>query len=78
ISWFACRFALGESDLERADKTKLESAFESFDIPVSIGAGTDVDDSQHEREGETFRWLALACGAFLLLELFTAWWFGRR
>ena len=32
---------------------------------------------EHLRE-QGWRWLALAAGVFLLVELFAAWWFGRK
>lgn len=78
VSWYACRFAARESDLERVSEAELAEELAEFGVPVSVGSGVDVDETRREREGETWRWLALACGAFLLLELFTAWWFGRR
>ena len=42
------------------------------------GGNVDVDAFRRDQEGEGWRWLALAAGVFLLLELFAAWWFGRK
>ena len=53
-------------------------ALEPFDLQFTIGSEVEVDAFRREQEGEVWRYLAFAAGLFLLLELFVAWWFGRK
>jgi len=76
--WVAFRRPASESDLRALGEERLRELFEPFDVAVSIGSEVEIDEFRREQEGEVWRWLAFACGLFLVLELFAAWWFGRR
>jgi hypothetical protein len=78
--WYSVRRVDSESDLTKRDISKLRETFERDfpGIPIAVGGNVDVDAFRRDQEGEIWRWLALAAGLFLLLELFAAWWFGRK
>ncbi|GEM_PF-1804022 len=77
-SWYAVRREAGESDLAECGEESLRAALADTGIRFVIGGNVDVDAFRRDQEGEVWRWLALAAGVFLLLELFAAWWFGRK
>ncbi|HBO52901.1 MAG TPA: hypothetical protein DD471_13025 [Planctomycetes bacterium] len=77
-SWYSVRRAAGESDLAECGEESLRAALAGTGIRFVIGGNVDVDAFRRDQEGEVWRWLALAAGVFLLLELFAAWWFGRK
>jgi hypothetical protein len=77
-SWYAVRREAGESDLAECGEESLRAALAGTGIRFVIGGNVDVDAFRRDQEGEVWRWLALAAGVFLLLELFAAWWFGRK
>ena len=78
--WYAVRRVDSESDLTKRDIGKLRETFERDfkGIRIAVGGNVDVDAFRRDQEGEIWRWLALAAGLFLLVELFAAWWFGRK
>ena len=67
-----------ESNLDSLGEERLREALEPFDLQFTIGSVVEVDAFRREQEGEVWRYLAFAAGLFLLLELFVAWWFGRK
>ena len=82
--WFAvCRDA-AESDLHPADAAALRAGLEDVDVQLAMTgqhAGENVTESgsiEGSAGSETWRLCALGAGLFLLLELFCAWWFGRK
>ena len=77
-SWYSVRREAGESDLAECGEESLRAALAGTGIRFVIGGNVDVDAFRRDQEGEVWRWLALAAGVFLLLELFAAWWFGRK
>jgi len=77
-SWYSVRREAGESDLDGCGEDGLRAALAGTGIRFVIGGNVDVDAFRRDQEGEVWRWLALAAGVFLLLELFAAWWFGRK
>jgi len=77
-SWYAVRREAVESDLAECGEESLRTALGETGIRFVIGGNVDVDAFRRDQEGEIWRWLALAAGVFLLLELFAAWWFGRK
>ncbi|MEC7777293.1 MAG: hypothetical protein VYC32_14450, partial [Planctomycetota bacterium] len=77
-SWYSVRREAGESDLAGCGEDGLRAALAGTGIRFVIGGNVDVDAFRRDQEGEVWRWLALAAGVFLLLELFAAWWFGRK
>jgi len=79
-SWYAVRREASESDLKECDEETLREALgpSGERIRYVMGENIEVDEFRQEQEGEIWRWLALAAGVFLLLELFAAWWFGRK
>ncbi len=78
VTWFASRRVEQESILTPIGAGKLESALDGYGIRYALGKETKTDAFQNEQEGEIWRWLAYAVGGILLLELFLAWWFGRK
>ncbi len=77
VRWYACRRPARESDLTPLGEARLRELLEAGEIKYSIGQEVDVDAFREEREGELWRWLAIAAGLILLTELAVAWWFGR-
>jgi len=77
-SWYSVRREAGESDLDGCGEDGLRAALAGTGIRFVIGGNVDVDAFRRDQEGEVWRWLALAAGVFLLLELFAGWWFGRK
>jgi uncharacterized membrane protein len=76
--WYACQRKPEESNLEAIEAIDLSRLLEEQGIRFSIGQDAEIEDLQREQEGELWRWLALAVGSLLLVELLAAWWFGRR
>jgi hypothetical protein len=76
--WFACTRALKDSDLEPMGEARLRAALEPLGVEFTVGTEVDVDAFRQAEEGEAWRTLAWSAGLVLLLELFLAWWFGRR
>jgi hypothetical protein len=76
--WFACRREASESDLEPVHEALLGTLLEETGVRFAIGQNIEVDSFEREQEGDVGRSLALGAGCLLLLELFAAWWFGRR
>ena len=76
--WYAVRREDSESDLGECDGESLHEALADTGIQFVMGGNVDVDAFRRDQEGEIWRWLALAAGVFLLVELFAAWWFGRK
>ena len=76
--WYAVRREDSESDLGECDGESLYEALSDTGIQFVMGGNVDVDAFRRDQEGEIWRWLALAAGVFLLVELFAAWWFGRK
>jgi len=76
--WYAFRRRPAESNLDSLGEERLREALEPFDLQFTIGSEVEVDAFRREQEGEVWRYLAFAAGLFLLLELFVAWWFGRK
>jgi len=76
--WFAFRRRSAESDLEPLGEERLRKALEPAGVQFAIGSDVEVDAFRRQQEGEIWRWMAFGAGLFLLLELFAAWWFGRR
>ena len=75
---FACRRDPRDSDLEPAGESRLRAALGPAGVDFLMGRDPSADMFQRSDEGETWRWIAYAAGCVLLLELFLAWWFGRR
>jgi hypothetical protein len=75
---FAVRRSVLESDLEPAGEARLRQALAPSGVDFAFGSDIEVDAFRREQEGEVWRWLAFLAGALLLLELYLAWWFGRR
>lgn len=77
-TWYACRRSREESRLRPAGESRLAGLLDGLDLNYAMGRNIEVDAFRQEQEGEIWRWLALTAGLVLLLELFVAWWFGRR
>lgn len=76
--WYAFRRQPSESNLEPLGDERLRKALEPLGVQFAIGSDVEVDAFRRQQEGEVWRWMALGAGLFLVLELFAAWWFGRR
>ncbi|HVR75086.1 MAG TPA: BatA domain-containing protein [Planctomycetota bacterium] len=74
----ACRRDPRDSDLEPAGEARLRAALAPAGVEFVMGSELGADLYESREEGETWRWLAYAAGLFLVVELFVAWWFGRR
>jgi hypothetical protein len=75
---FACRRDARESDLEPAGEARLRPALAAAGVDFVMGRDASAGVFEKAEEGETWRWLAMSAGIVLLVELFVAWWFGRR
>jgi hypothetical protein len=78
VEWFACRRPLAESRLEALGEIRLRELLDPEAIRYALGKNLEAESFKKEQEGELWRWLALSAGVVLLLELFAAWWFGRK
>ncbi len=76
--FFACRRPQAESDLEPLGEVRLRSLLDPLEVRYALGDKIEVDAFEREQEGELWRWFAITAGIILLVELFTAWWFGRK
>ena len=75
--WFAVNRLAEESDLSPAAEGDLRAALAGKGLRFTIGSARDQEAAEAS-EGDIWRWLALAAGVFLLLELSVACWIGRR
>lgn len=78
VASFACRLPTRESDLEPLGETRLRAVLDPSGVQFAVGSDIEVDAFRRSQEGEIWRWLALAAGLFLLVELAGCWWLGRR
>jgi hypothetical protein len=87
-AWFPVSRDPRESALAAADPEAVRAALAETGVRCEVhgagGAGGEEEDASSEgaplgdgEEGEVWRWCAFAAAAFLLFELFLAWWFGR-
>ncbi len=75
---FACARAARESRLAPVDEARLTGALEALGVNLVVGRSDRGRMVTKEEGGEFWRWLAMGAGIFLVVELFTAWWMGRR
>ena len=75
---FACVRDARESRLAPADDLRLTAALEGQGMNLVVGRSERGRVVTKEEGGEIWRWLAMGAGIFLVVELFTAWWMGRR
>jgi hypothetical protein len=77
-AWYACRRDVKESDLTPADEERLRGLLGAAGIDFFLAREREGQAVQSFEEGEAWRFLAMGAGLFLLVELFAAYWFGRR
>ena len=75
---FACVRAPRESRLAPVDEIRLTAALEALGVNLVVGRSERGRMVTKEEGGEFWRWLAMGAGIFLVVELFAAWWMGRR
>ncbi len=75
--WYAVNRPADESDLAPAAEGDLRAALAAKGLRFTLGESAGGEETEG-REGDLWRWLALAAGLLLMVELTAACWLGRR